>query len=92
MASANPTVFASPTPLPLIVGVKTSWPVASINPATGASSRPMYVDRILKGAKPADLPFEQAARLDLMLNLKTAETLGLTIPQSLLLRADQIIQ
>jgi putative ABC transport system substrate-binding protein len=52
----------------------------------------MYVNRILKGAKPADLPFEQAARLDLMLNLKTAETLGLTIPQSLLLRADQIIQ
>jgi putative ABC transport system substrate-binding protein len=83
--------------LPSIAGNR-NWPEAGGLMSYGPNSHDLfrraatYVDRILKGAKPAELPVEQPTKFELVINLKTAKALGLTMPQSLLQRADQLIQ
>ncbi len=90
--------FAARNRLPAIYAVSLGWVDAGGLMAYGTNvldfirGAAWHVDKILKGAKPADLPVEQPTRLQLAINLKTAKALGLTIPQSLLLRADEIIE
>jgi putative ABC transport system substrate-binding protein len=66
----------------------------SYGPSLPASHRraATYVDKILKGANPADLPVEQATKFELIINLKTAKTMGLTMPPTILVQADEVIQ
>jgi len=89
--------LAAKSRLPAVYGLREHAEAGGLM-AYGASTPPMYrraatyVDKIQKGAKPADLPVEQPTRFELVVNLKTAKALGLTIPPSILIRADQVIQ
>ncbi len=89
--------FAAKSRLPSVYGLREHAEAGGL--ISYAANRPdilrraaTYVDKILKGAKPADLPVEQPTRFELVINLKTAKALGLTIPQSILICADQVIQ
>ena len=90
--------FAAKSRLPAIYGVKEFVDAGGLM-SYGAHLADLYrraaatyVDKILKGAKPADLPVQQPTKFEFVINLKTAKALGLTIPQSVLLRADEVIQ
>ena len=89
--------FAAKNRLPTVYGLREVVPdgglIAFSSDLSDIAARgAQYVDKILRGAKPADLPVELPTKFELVINLKTAKALGLTISQSLLARADQVIE
>src|SRR5215472_225325 len=96
MSNATP-IFQFSRRVPLIAGwsiFAESGALCTYGPNLRESYRRLanYVDRVLKGAKPADLPIEQPTKFELVLNLKSAKQLGMTVPQTLFARADEVIE
>lgn len=87
MKNRMPTMFQGSTWVD--AGGLMSYSTNDMDPLRRAAT---YVDKILKGAKPADLPVEQPTKYEMVVNLKTAKQIGLTIPQKVLVRADRVIK
>jgi putative ABC transport system substrate-binding protein len=89
--------FARERRLPTMTDVRTVFQAGMLltyspSPAVLARQAARFLDRILQGVRPSELPIERPSKVDLIINLKTAKNLGLTIPPSLLLRADQVLE